>query len=264
MPPESAAWTVRPTEPDKPFLLAADIDGTLLGDEKGALGLASLFGNYPDSCRLAVISGRSLDSIQKLMEEALLPRVNYVGSSVGTELLELADVSNRLGQRYAARVAKDWDLERIYALGAAEFVIRQEFPDGQPRFQAGFYWDGREASLAALEHRLGAESRVHIVASQGMYIDVLPERFGKGELVRFLQQELGLEPERVVVAGDSGNDREMFETEYRGIVPANAFDELKAAARQVRHYQSPLPAGRGVLDGLCHFGFVERQSNVLR
>jgi hydroxymethylpyrimidine pyrophosphatase-like HAD family hydrolase len=61
-----------------------------------------------------------------------------------------------------------------------------------------------------------------------------------------------------VVAGDSGNDRVMFETGFKGIVPVNALDELKAVAQQPHHYQSPLPAGRGVLDGLCHFGFIAR------
>ena len=44
-------------------------------------------------------------------------------------------------------------------------------------------------------------------------------------------------------------------TEYKGIVPVNALNELKALARQPWHYHSPLPAGRGVLDGLRHFGF---------
>jgi sucrose-phosphate synthase len=75
-----------------------------------------------------------------------------------------------------------------------------------------------------------------------------------------LQQELGLDPERVVVAGDSGNDSEMFDTGFKGIVPVNALDELKAAACRPWHYHSPLPVARGVLDGLRHFGFVEQSS----
>jgi hydroxymethylpyrimidine pyrophosphatase-like HAD family hydrolase len=74
--------------------------------------------------------------------------------------------------------------------------------------------------------------------------------------VAFLQRELGLDSERVVAAGDSGNDREMFETGFKGILPANALDELRAIANQPWHYYSSLPAGRGVMDGLRHFGFV--------
>ncbi len=62
---------------------------------------------------------------------------------------------------------------------------------------------------------------------------------------------------QIVVAGDSGNDRQMFETGLRGIVPVNALDELKVLACQDWHYHSPYPAALGVLDGLRHFGFIE-------
>jgi hydroxymethylpyrimidine pyrophosphatase-like HAD family hydrolase len=86
---------------------------------------------------------------------------------------------------------------------------------------------------------------------------VFPLEIGKGEVVHFLQRELTLEPARVVVAGDTGNDRTMFETGFQGIVPVNALAELKHAACQSWHYHSSLPAARGVLAGLVHFGFVE-------
>jgi hydroxymethylpyrimidine pyrophosphatase-like HAD family hydrolase len=75
--------------------------------------------------------------------------------------------------------------------------------------------------------------------------------------VRFLQAELGLPADRVVVAGDSGNDREMFAAGFRGILPSNALDELKAAAVEPWHYRSPLPFALGVVDGLRHFGYLE-------
>jgi sucrose-phosphate synthase len=65
-----------------------------------------------------------------------------------------------------------------------------------------------------------------------------------------------LPPGQVVVAGGSGNDRQMFETGYQGIVPANALAELKALACDPWHYHSPHPAATGVLDGLRHFGFA--------
>ena len=60
-------------------------------------------------------------------------------------------------------------------------------------------------------------------------------------------------------AGDSGNDSEMFDTGFKGIVPHNAQDELKVVACRPWHYHSPLPVARGVLDGLRHFGFVEQE-----
>jgi sucrose-phosphate synthase len=253
---------VQPTEPERPFLLAADVDGTLLGDEEGEACLRAFVLRYPGSVYLAVTTGRSLSSVLGLVEEGRLPRPAYISSTVGTELADCDDPDNALGQRYAAQVSSAWDPRAIYTLGEGEGVRRQEFPEGQPRFQAGFDWDGRAETLAALRERLANGNGYHILPSHGQYIDVLPDPLGKGKVVQFLQKELGLDPARVVVAGDSGNDGEMFETGFKGIVPANALSELKAIACRPWHYASLFPAARGVLDGLCHFGFVKCYSSA--
>ncbi len=247
----------RPASPSTPFLLAADIDGTLLGDEEALSVLGALLQSHPQSFHLAVISGRSLSSIQTLVREHGLPPPGLIGSHVGSELLDCGDPDNRLGEKYAARVSPDWDLEAVYALGEGEGIRRQAFEEGPPRFQAGFDWDGQSRTIRSFRRRLSQLPRCHILPSSGRYIDVFPEFIGKGELVRFLQHELNVDPDRVVVAGDTGNDREMFELGFKGIVPANALEELKAAACSPMLYHSAWPFARGVLDGLCYFGLVE-------
>ena len=248
----------RPTRPRRPFLLAADIDGTLLGDEEGQVALMTLARNFRSGFRLAFVTGRYEGSVLRVVEEGFLPRPDFICSNVGTDLLDLNDPANVLGQKYAARVGPEWNTERIYQLGEGEGIRRQDFGEGQPRFQAGFFWDGAPQTLEAFSARMAHLHQSHILPSYGEYIDVLPNPLGKGKAVEFLQTELGFPKTRVVVAGDSGNDREMLLTEYKGIVPVNALDELKAIARRKRHYLSPYPAARGVLDGLCHFGFLER------
>ncbi len=238
-----------------PFLLAADIDGTLLGDETGER-LLKKFVEQSAHLTLAYITGRYCWSVLELVELGRLPRPHFICGDVGTEILDLDDPSNRLGKQYIAQVSPGWDLAEIYRLGVGEGICPQEFDLGQPRFQAGFYWDARPATLGAFNERLSGLEQVYIQASYDTYIDVLPVPLGKGNAVRFLQQHLGIPSQNVVVAGDSGNDRQMFETGFKGIVPANALDELKAIACQPWHYHSSFPAARGVLDGLRHFGFV--------
>jgi sucrose-6F-phosphate phosphohydrolase len=249
-----------PTRPDQPFLLASDIDGTVLGDEDGQLALKMLAESHRKSFRLAYITGRYESSVLRLVEEGYLPRPDFICSNVGTDLLDLNDPSNLLGQKYVARVGPEWDLEALYQLGEGEGVRKQDFGENQPPYQVGFYWDGSPATLQAFTERLGKRDHFYILASYGEFIDVLPGALGKGKAVEFLQRELKLDPLQVVVAGDSGNDLEMFQTEFQGIIPVNALEELKAAARPPRHYLSTLPAGRAVFDGLCHFGFL-RQKN---
>jgi mannosylfructose-6-phosphate phosphatase len=248
---------IQPTNPDLPFLLAADIDGTLLGDKEGELLLWDLICRFSASFHLAYVTGRSLADVLKTVEEGRLPRPDFICSYVGSELLDCHDPVNAIGQRYAAQVSPHWDIATIYALGEGEGIRRQDFPEGQPRFHAGFDWDGQPDTLTAFRQRMAACDDCSILASYNRYIDVLPPPLGKGQAVRFLQKELKLDAARVVVAGDSGNDRQMFETEFRGIVPCNALAELKAAACQPWHYHSPLSAGRGVLDGLKYFDFLE-------
>lgn len=249
--------TLKPTDPNLPFLLATDIDGTVLGDETGEAWLKTFVEQYSSSFRLAYVTGRYRHSVLQLVETGRLPRPDFICSDVGTELLDCHDPENRLGQQYAAQVSPDWNLEAIYTRGEGAGVWRQDFPEGQPRFQAGFFWDGSPETLEAFHTRMGDNPDYHIYASYGEYIDVLPGPVGKGSVVRFLQQALGLDPRRVVVAGDAGNDRQMFEIGFQGIIPVNALDELKTAASQPWHYHSPQPAARGVLDGLEHFGFIQ-------
>jgi len=214
------------------FLLAADIDGTLLGDETGEDMLHQFIAQHAERVTLAYITGRYRSSVLTLIEQGRLPRPRFICGDVGTEIFDMDDPSNRIGQAYTAQIALDWDLDNIYRLGLGDGIRLQEFDKGQPRFQAGFYWDARPESLRAFNDRLSQLEQVYIQASYNAYIDVLPSTLGKGNAVRFLQKQLGLPPEQVVIAGDSGNDRQMFETDFKGIIPVNALDELKALARQ--------------------------------
>jgi hydroxymethylpyrimidine pyrophosphatase-like HAD family hydrolase/GNAT superfamily N-acetyltransferase len=245
-----------PADPDRPFLLAADIDGTLLGDEEGETWLRKFARRHRRGLLLAVVTGRRSASVLGLVDDGRLPRPDFIFGEVGTDLVDCRGGEIALRERYEALVPRDWNPDAIHELGTGEGVRPQEFPDGRPRFQAGFDWDGRPETLAALRDRLAGVAGGKILPSGGTYIDVLPAAMGKGGAVRFLQRELALDPDSVVVAGDSGNDREMFETGFRGILPSNATEELRSAAGGPQHYRSPFPAARGVLDGLRHFGFV--------
>lgn len=246
-----------PTEPHHPFLLAADLDGTLLGDPEGETQLKAFVEEHGESLHIAYVTGRTLSSVESLVSEGRLPKPGYICSVVGTEILDMNDPDNRLGQKYASLIPSGWDPEIIYTLGEGEGARRQVFQEGQPRFQAGFDWDGRLKTLESLRSRLAGLSGIRILPSYGQYIDVLPDPLGKGGAVRFLRQELILDPDNIVIAGDSGNDREMFETGFKGIVPVNGLEELKIFACQPWHYHSSLPAALGVLDGLRYFGFIQ-------
>jgi hydroxymethylpyrimidine pyrophosphatase-like HAD family hydrolase len=181
--------TLQPGRPNDPFLLAADIDGTLIGDEEGEKLLRLLVKQFPASLHLALVTGRGVPRVVELLKGGRLPPPDYVCGAVGTELFASNDPKNAIGQRYAARVPPGWDLEAIYALGEGQGITRQEFPEGQPRFQAGFNWDGDAATLGAFRNRFAGREGYYILPSNGKFIDVLPAALGKGNFVRFLTRD---------------------------------------------------------------------------
>jgi hydroxymethylpyrimidine pyrophosphatase-like HAD family hydrolase len=95
-----------------------------------------------------------------------------------------------------------------------------------------------------------------VVYSSGMHLDIIPAVAGKGNAIRFVLAQCNLPADNVIVAGDSGNDRSMFDSFSQGIIVANAQPELKevAAAGDSQHYLAQAPYAAGVLEGLRHFG----------
>jgi sucrose-6-phosphatase len=87
---------------------------------------------------------------------------------------------------------------------------------------------------------------------------------GKHEAMDYLRRKLGFSYESTVAAGDSGNDRAMFEGRNRGIIVGNSQPDLLdwlAAQRQQgvddgRLVLTGKARARGILEGLAHFGFL--------
>ncbi len=252
---------VVPSDSQIPFLLATDIDGTLLGSTSEQSWLCDFVEQYPESMYLAYMTGRSLPSVRSLIEANMLPPPHFVCSHVGTQLFDYRNKDSDINARFTEAVdITRWDLEYIYRVGIGNGIQRQVFTNGQPPFHAGFFWDGNEDTLQPFRERIASCASCSIVVSHGMFIDVIPEVLGKGNAVYFLQEYLEVATDNIVIAGDSGNDCCMFDTPFRAIVPANSYDELKALANKSWHYHSPFKTGEGVVDGLCHFGFIQRNS----
>lgn len=258
-----ALHNLRPADPGRPFLLAADIDGTMIEDPEGEALLSDLVTRaraaHPGSIVLAYVTGRSQESVAALLKTGRLPRPDYICGNVGTSLVDMADPHNAIARRYEARVHPSWDHVAVYETAKGEGLSAQN-AEGDfaffNEFQAGFYWDGKPESLSLLHQRLSSYPEVYVLHSLDTYVDILPGALGKGKCALFLGEELGIPPERIVVAGDSGNDRQLFSVGLKGIIPSNARPELLEAIVPGQHFQSRYPAGRAVMEGLLHYGFI--------
>jgi hydroxymethylpyrimidine pyrophosphatase-like HAD family hydrolase len=62
---------------------------------------------------------------------------------------------------------------------------------------------------------------------------------------------------RTVAAGDSGNDLNMLDRDWSGIVVGNGASQLAALRGRSNVYFATAKYGAGVFEGLCALGFIE-------
>jgi sucrose-6F-phosphate phosphohydrolase len=233
------------------WLFVSDVDHTLTGDEATLARLSEALRAAAGRIVLAYNSSRPCASVRQTL--AAMPQMavpDYLAGAMGTELQQGA-----LGQPvagYARHFDHDWHDERIRAL-ATELGFEPHPEEFQTRFKASYDVPNAEAVRQIRRRLEGLGLEAKVVYSGGKDLDVIPRSAGKGAVVRYLQSRLQIDAHRVVVAGDSANDREMFVDPYRGIVVANASPALKEV-RCNRVYHAASPHAGGVLEGLRFWG----------
>ena len=239
--------------PTTAFLLCTDLDGTVLGDPEGEAAFRAWAERQAGKVTLAYITGRSIESVRALIGEGRLPDAQFAATDVGTAIWDLRDPANRLGRHYRDLADPAWPAERFRTLGHAPDTQLQG-PDGQGRFKASFYWDGRDESLEAFKQRLRVERDWRLLATAGQYLDVLPHCFSKGQALRFLAAASGIGLKRTITAGDMEHDLDMFEAAGHGVAPVNALAAVKAALKDGPAYLAQAREALGVLEGLGRLG----------
>jgi Cof subfamily protein (haloacid dehalogenase superfamily) len=85
-----------------------------------------------------------------------------------------------------------------------------------------------DGSRAALEKLV--DQNAAVIQAVPEYIEVLPPGVTKGEGVRWLLDEMGVDPAVVMAVGDGENDLELLRMAGLGVAMGNAHDSVKAAA----------------------------------
>jgi sucrose-6F-phosphate phosphohydrolase len=233
------------------ILLVSDIDNTLLGDDRALAEFAVWWAANKRCLRLAYSSGRFVESVRESVGTTGLPEPDAIIGGVGTQIAlhpgdeRLADWPPRGGC---------WEPPAIRAI-LADCPRIEPQPD---QFQSAaklsyFAYDWDEAALTLLRRRLAdARQQVRVVYSSRRDLDVLPAGAGKGAAAGRLARHWRIEPARVIVAGDSGNDLDMFQAGFLGITVGNAHPELKSL-RGPNVFHAAQGHAAGVLEGLSHW-----------
>ena len=241
---------------DERRLLVTDLDGTLVGGNEADLqALLQTLAPVRDSTTLVYVSGGSLAEQVAAIDEHQLTPPDYIISAVGTEIHRLPG-ENPVDEWYRY-IQPAFNRE-----GIVDF-LNEQFPnldyqplENQSPLKISCFWEAATpVDLDDLQHALlEAGLPTKLVYSRDVYLDIIPERAGLGPAVKFLMDSLMLSPNQVYVCGDSGNDIDLFQYGFRGIVVGNATHNLKKAV-QLRAYFSHRPFAAGLLEGLNHYKF---------
>jgi sucrose-6F-phosphate phosphohydrolase len=201
-------------------------------------------------------TGRTLDSVLQLIKTDYLLNPDVLITDVGTEI--------HMGPSYICnagwemKMSTGWHRSEIEAAFASvEGLIRQPvvanyrlaYTTEKSVFAATL------SSMNAIKETF--QLPIEIVPSLEHIIDIVPEGAGKGPALSFVQKQMELEPEQIIVCGDSGNDLSMFSRGFRGIVVGNACPAFQSLLPDGKNtYRSPHPFAAGIMDGLEKFRIV--------
>lgn len=236
--------------------LVSDIDNTLIGDKSSLASLLQALKQHRDRIAFGVATGRRLELTMEALKEWKVPVPDVLITSVGSEIYYGPNLVQDEG--WSEMIDHEWDREALQSvLDPLEGLELQPEID-QRRFKLSYFIDPQKAlPIAEIEGLIKKHDlRARVIFSHGEFLDLLPMRASKGAAIEYVAGKWGIEIGKVMVSGDSGNDRDMLEGPALGTVVGNYAEELGDLSRQSNIYFAKHQYAGGILEGLKHYGFV--------
>lgn len=238
-----------------PLMIATDLDGTFLaGGAEDRRQLYRLIESQP-GISLAWVSGRGLEAVLPLLADPSLPRPDYVICDVGATVLRTSDM--QAVQPLQSDIEGRWPGEKAVADAMSRFpeLVRQDVPQDR---RCSYYCE--PDVLAIIRDDVEAEARrmgCEVLYSVDRYLDILPRKTDKGRTLSALVAHVGIDPARVLVAGDTLNDLSMYEEGFSGVCVGGSERALLTATDDFANVlHADVPGCGGILQGMQHFGLV--------
>ena len=237
----------------RPILLITDLDDTLVSDDiRGKAAMRRFFRYWVkkhlfNGSKLVYSTGRTFFRYQRVFTDhsgVILPDLLVTG--IGGEAFEVDCRSGeykRLEELYRTELFDGWDSE------VAGKVLKERFP-----YLMIKPCPGEDCPLSLLREITPSDADAHFAEIQAymlnpqneprfgltlhartllsgrrdrnLFIDFIPLQGGKRISVDFARERFGFSAESTFVAGDSGNDLDMFEGPEAGVLPSNSQPEL--------------------------------------
>lgn len=267
-----------------PLLICTDLDRTLLpnGHHPESPGvretLAHLFARK--EIDLAYVSGRDLQLVLNAMADYELPHPRFIVGDVGTSVYVSDPSGWQRSTRWEETILTDWSGRSPAELGDALAPVAElepQEPAKQGPVKLSYYIAedadqiGLEAAIVRRLEPLEVDFRLvwsADTAKHQILLDILPFSAGKLHAIEFLIGEWHYARERVLFAGDSGNDLEVLSSDLPAVLVANAEEDVRTTAVEMAARSGNGAAlylarggflgtngnyGAGILEGIGHF-----------
>jgi sucrose-phosphate synthase len=247
---------VRSRLPTVDRLVVCDIDDTLTGDAEAARALMDRLRESNGRVGFGVATGRTLEATIVALRDWNVPTPDLLITSVGTEIHYGNGLVTDKGWR--RHINYRWGPEALRAALAEIPGLRLQPDETQRPYKISYYMDTREApSLREIvRHLRKRDLHSNVIYSNQMFLDVLPIRASKGLALRYLSWKWGLALDRILVAGSSGNDREMLLGNTLGTVIGNYSAELSRLRGKPRIYFAQGHHAWGILEAIEYYDFL--------
>ncbi len=238
-------------------ILVCDIDNTLLGDQGSLTRLMELL-RENEQLGFAVATGRRIQSTLDILDEWDVPVPDIMITSVGAEIYYRHRVMCDHG--WQKHVNYRWKPAAIRSALRNMPGLKLQPASEQLQYKISYFIDpGKMPSLAMIRRHLRlCDLHAKLVLSHDAYLDILPVRVSKGLALRYLTMKWAIQPERMLVAGDSGNDEEMLKGNTLGVVVGNYSKEIERLRGKPRVYFADAEYSEGVLEGISYYDFLDR------
>lgn len=231
-------------------MLATDLDGTLVGDEKQLKDLLTYYEGLQKKVTLVYVTGRHRQSALELINEANIPMPSILISDVGTGIYIGNDL--KPDEEWNLLMKKNWNPEAIKKIASHyPTIVPQKLPDES---RISYTAQEDEGSVEKLKQELQQANIPHkFIFSSGRDIDILPEASGKGSALTYVIEKYVEDQASILIAGDSGNDEEMISLGYPSVIVANAQPELIAIQDHPQLFRATKNCAGGIHEAWLHF-----------
>ena len=242
---------------DMEKLIVTDIDYTLIGDDGSLVDFNNTLQYMPNRIGFGVATGRDIELAVDAIKKNNIQMPDLFITSVGSEIYYNYKDELIYSTGWDAHISHAWQQSKIIELLSKFSFLKPQEKQSQRKFKISYYTEDNQNNIQKVKDFLISNKiKCNLIFSHGQFLDILPYRASKGKAIRYLAYRWNIPFDKILVAGDSGNDMEMLKGDLLGVVVANYSSELEELKGSRRIYFSDKKFAAGILDGINYYNFI--------